>query len=277
MGTYKGNKGNLMQHWTLCEVLSVAWDSGVRALNYIDAHAMAPLATVRTGSDNSFDRVCESLPGQCSTYELAWRKLSPIGVDWYPSSANFVRQIWKGDYSLLLCEQDAGIAADIGRWLRDVKRIRRCKKAQCHLGDWSGRFEEGLPQPRNVGLGWNSLTYISFDPYMISNSVSAPHECPGYLYPSDLAVIGRTTGKLGGAVLMQLSTYSKGRSKENSQSKVIQSADAVLTTLAGFSRAAVVKANREMMSLIYTRNVDWCRTLAELPTRFTEWLKPFKR
>ena len=29
MGTYKGNNGNLMQHWTLCEVLHIAQESGV--------------------------------------------------------------------------------------------------------------------------------------------------------------------------------------------------------------------------------------------------------
>ena len=68
-----------MQHWTLCEGLRIAWESGVTSLNYIDAHAMAPWATVRTGSDSIFDRVCESLPGQ-SVYERAWYKLSPKGV-----------------------------------------------------------------------------------------------------------------------------------------------------------------------------------------------------
>ena len=50
LGTYKGNTGNLMQHWTLCETLSTAWDSGVRALNYIDAHAMAPMGLLRTST-----------------------------------------------------------------------------------------------------------------------------------------------------------------------------------------------------------------------------------
>ena len=157
-----------MQHWTLCEVLRIAWESGVTSLNYIDAHAMAPLAKVRTGSDSVFDRVCESLPGQESVYERAWRKLSPKGVDWYPNSANFVRQVWKGDYSLLLCEQDPGIADDIGRWLCDVDRISRCKRVELHPGDWHCRFDLGLPRPAQTRLPGDALTYISFDPYMIS-------------------------------------------------------------------------------------------------------------
>ena len=50
MPPYKGNKGNLMQHWTLCDVLRIA-QRHHSALNYIDAHAMAPLATRRTDYD----------------------------------------------------------------------------------------------------------------------------------------------------------------------------------------------------------------------------------
>ena len=41
MPDYKGNFGNLMQHWTLCEILRIA-NNHARGLNYIDAHAMAP-------------------------------------------------------------------------------------------------------------------------------------------------------------------------------------------------------------------------------------------
>ncbi len=60
MSTYKGNVGNLMQHWTLCELLSIAGESEVTGLSFIDAHAMVPLARERTGHGVVFDRV--SLP-----------------------------------------------------------------------------------------------------------------------------------------------------------------------------------------------------------------------
>ena len=43
MPTYKGNKGNLLQHWVLCELLSAAREH-VSRLQFIDAHAMAPVA-----------------------------------------------------------------------------------------------------------------------------------------------------------------------------------------------------------------------------------------
>ena len=44
MGTYKGTSGNLMQHWTLCELMGIA-DEYVPGLSFIDAHAMAPVCT----------------------------------------------------------------------------------------------------------------------------------------------------------------------------------------------------------------------------------------
>ena len=47
MPTYKGNVGNLMQHWTLCAILDIA-DEHVPGLNFIDGHSMAPISCVRT-------------------------------------------------------------------------------------------------------------------------------------------------------------------------------------------------------------------------------------
>ena len=88
MTTYKGNTGNLVQHWTLCELLDIAGKHTSR-LNFIDAHAMAPLARERTSSDPKFSRVQEGLPGQKSAYEKAWRRLALHG-EGYPNSAAFV-------------------------------------------------------------------------------------------------------------------------------------------------------------------------------------------
>lgn len=63
MGTYKGNAGNLMQHWTLCELLVIA-GKHTSELSFIDAHAMAPLAREgKTGKqDKWFTRVQNGLP-----------------------------------------------------------------------------------------------------------------------------------------------------------------------------------------------------------------------
>lgn len=263
-----------MQHWTLCEVLAIAQDNGVRALNYIDAHAMAPLATVRgpekvhQGSE-VFSRVQAGLPGRHSTYECAWHKLAPEPACGYPNSAKFVTQVWKGDYRLLLCEQDDLVAAEISSW------VELDARAKLFRGDWRCKFKQGLPQPAEVGLSEDALTFLSFDPNKYDIGGTPEHDSFD-LFPQDLDLIVKAICPIERPVLVQLSTYDRGRRNENPQSEVIQSVNAVLTSQGGFEQAAIVRADGNMMSLIYTRNVDWCCTLTELPERFTEWLKHFK-
>ncbi len=82
MGSYMGNVGHLMQHWTLCELLTVASDN-VSGLNYIDAHAMAPWATLRakpTKSSSEFNRVRDGLLSDGSAYERAWHSVNFRGL-----------------------------------------------------------------------------------------------------------------------------------------------------------------------------------------------------
>ena len=97
MCTYRGNVGHLMQHWTLCKLLVTA-SKHTTGLNFIDAHAMAPLATERLEEDARFDRVqarLEDHPG--SAYERAWHSLVPNGGG-YPNSAAFVEQVWEARF-----------------------------------------------------------------------------------------------------------------------------------------------------------------------------------
>ena len=47
MSNIKGNDGNLMQHWVLCELLAIARNYTTR-LAFVDAHSMAPIAIQRT-------------------------------------------------------------------------------------------------------------------------------------------------------------------------------------------------------------------------------------
>ena len=66
MSSFKGNDGNLMQRWVLCELLAVARKYTTR-LTFIDAHSMAPTAIQRTEKKanrrRNFDSVLENLPG----------------------------------------------------------------------------------------------------------------------------------------------------------------------------------------------------------------------
>ena len=266
MGTYKGNVGNLMQHWVLCEVLRIA-NEHASELSFIDAHAMEPSAATRTSHDTEFDSVRDGLPGQGSVYEQAWHILKLGQCDVYPNSAALVREVWKGDYSLLLCEKDSATADGIDDWLPGTCKSPKCKGAKLFRGDWRIKFEEGLPGPGEAGLQDDSLILVALDPYMCSKH--SPRSQPaGNLYPKDLKLVMRALDGVEGGVLIQLSTYTANGN--NPQGAVISSVNSVLCSC-GFALAAVVRANGNMMSLVYSRGVDWTADLAGLPGRFDEW------
>ena len=274
MGTYKGNKGNLMQHWTLCEVLSIA-KRNHDALNFIDAHAMAPLARERApekvhqGSE-VFNRVQTNLPGQKSTYEKAWQSLAPKPSCGYPNSANFVRHIWRGHFSMLLCEINPTTAEEIDSWLAGVRGMSNYKNADLQPGDWRDTLNQGLPSLKDVSLGDDALTLVSFDPNEY-NIAGDPQQGDYDMYPIDLGKVITSLSALEGGVLVQLSTYSRGNANQNKQGAVISSVTELFSA-GGFLLAAVLWANGDMMSLIFTRNVEWWRELAVLPSQFRLWL-----
>ena len=266
MGTYMGNAGHLMQHWTLCEVLSIA-NNHVTELSYIDAHAMAPWASRCAGAggkprlpDPIFRRVRDGMPDQGSVYEQAWHRLAhQHQQNGYPSSAAFVRQVWNGQYSLLLCETDPNTVAEIQRDLPGANLYRQ---------DWKMRFEfeHGLPSPDDTGLPCDSLTLISFDPDMYNRH---PHtRNPRNLYKDDLELTVQALARVGGPILIQISTYSADA--DNPQGAVISSVNSVLY-IGGFTLAAVVRVDGNMMSLVYARNVEWSAELADLSGRFAGW------
>ena len=66
MSSFKGNDGNLMQHWVLWELLSVARRHATN-LTFVDAHSMAPIAIHRSEKEanrrRKFDLILENLPG----------------------------------------------------------------------------------------------------------------------------------------------------------------------------------------------------------------------
>ena len=118
MGTYKGNVGHLMQHWTLCELLVIA-GKHTSGLSFIDAHAMAPLAKENHHKNARFTRVEAGLSNNPeSVYEQAWYDLAPNGG--YPNSAAFVKKVWDGNFSLLLCESDCSTIKDLRPWCERV-------------------------------------------------------------------------------------------------------------------------------------------------------------
>ena len=260
MCKYKGNDGNLMQHWTLCEMLTVA-RRHASCLTYVDAHAMAPMASVRTERNDqrrqTFDRARDGRPGQTSIYEQSWRRLDPRGQS-YPNSAAFVQDAWKGRISMLLCEIEPTTAVALTNWAQDRAEVSVVE------GDWRDTFARGLPDA--------PLTLLSFDPYMYSRH--ARKRNPGNLYSSDLELVVDALSAVQGGVLVQLSTYAAN--DDNPQEAVISSANAILAT-GGFCLAAVVRVDGQMMSLVYVRGLDWSVELADLSGRFDEWLANLRR
>ena len=271
MPTFKGNAGHLMQHWPLCEMLEVAAHKGVTGLNFIDAYAMAPLATECKFKDPKFrhaeDRLLD-LGDSASAYEKAWHKLTskhhpPKG---YPNSAAFVEQVWKGDFSMLLCEIQQATCAEIECWFQCVHKSERCKAAELFCDDWRERFKKGLPRPADVGLADGSLTLVLFDPNMYHpQNVAKPH--PWRLYPEDLELAAQAMESLESGTLIQLSTYSaKGAPKEIVKASVSQ-----ILAPNGFTPLAAVHASKNMMSLVYARNVSWAAELADILSGFDNW------
>ena len=279
MPTYMGNVGHLMQHWTLCTLLTIASDEDkhIPGLHFIDAHAMAPLASVMRSRrpDEQFDAVRDGLPGQESVYEWAWHHLAPnVG---YPNSAVFVEKVWRRDFALLLCETDWPTIAELAQWYDSVGRLRRCRTAELSPGDWRNRFERPLPNPAEVGLPDGSLTLVSFDPDWYDNTTTFVDQGNGRkLYPDDIEQTLTALERVQGGVIVQLSTYSTGARERRGpvapQDQVIQSVDDSLGA-GDFNRCCEpVRVNDRMMSLVYARNVSWAAKLENLPARFTDWL-----
>lgn len=105
MPAFRGNIGNLLQHWVFCETLD-ALRPCASQIDFIDAYSMASFSDERPILDSSahlFDCVQRLLPGIGSTYERAWQRLMP-DPGRYPNSAAFLTQVWRGRYSMLLCE-----------------------------------------------------------------------------------------------------------------------------------------------------------------------------
>jgi hypothetical protein len=128
MPTYKGNRGNLLQHWVLAELIGLLKGEAPsdHQLCFVDAHAMSPYATRDSSPGQSasvFDIVRRQLPGQGSAYEQAWKELiKDDGVE-YPTSAMFVRHLWPGPLEMVLCETDKAAADDIGEWSSGLKLV----------------------------------------------------------------------------------------------------------------------------------------------------------
>ncbi len=260
MPTYKGNRGNLLQHWVLAElVTSLENQGGAGAeLCFIDAHSMSPYATrdLTPGSTaGDFEIVRNRLPGQGSTYERAWRELVAEERVEYPTSAMFVRHLWPGPLQMILCEADTVTADDIIEWQRTLPIE---SQIELHRGDWRTRLRDDLPR--------TAACLVSFDPYMIiGENPAAPMQ--GHMYLQDL--VRAAAGILdiqSGPLLVQLSTYS---AQNNSQDEIVAIVEWIMAAV-GLELVDAVRASGHMMSMVLTRDV--AQRPVQLHERFNAWL-----
>lgn len=266
MPTYKGNRGNLLQHWVLVELVNQLrrYTAPSTSLCLVDAHAMSPFA-VHGGnpgqSAGDFDRVRARLPGQESIYELAWMSLAAELSCEYPASAAFVRKVWDGPLALALCEADPVTADEITRWLNGVAKET---SRELYRGDWRQRFQSSLPTGHGAYL-------VSFDPYMFDRHGPARKPKHGNMWPADLDIVGTALANLPGCpIVAQISTFSANNA--NSQKDVIAALDSGLSP-AGFSRAAVVATGGDMMSVVFTKGFSSAtESLSALPEAYRTWL-----
>jgi len=260
MPTFRGNVGNLLQHWVLCEVLA-ACEGSYERLGFIDGYSMAPLATDRSKRDPSsdlFDAVAGGLPGQHSSYERAWLKLAASPHE-YPNSAAFVTAAWRNRYALFLCESDPATVLYLNRWARIARQFPGCEGVKVAAGDWRSYLCGHL-------LPSSDLVFFSFDPYMFDRHGSGRN--PGNMDPEDLNRLARVFDTVDSPVLVQLSTYSANNN--NPQEAV---AEVITSTLhrVGLVGVARVRVDGNMMSLVLARNVN-APALQQLASRFSAWL-----
>jgi hypothetical protein len=185
MPTYRGNRGNFLQHWVLVELLVGLRQQGLAKLSFVDAYSMSPMATrspnaVTDQTAPEFDRVRAHLAEGRSPYERAWLALTQSSGSEYPSSAVFVRHCWAGHLHLLLCEADRATAEEISSWLSSLDA--HITSFELHRGDWRERFPRVVPNTSDA-------YYISFDPNMYDrHDVRAPRA--ENMYPGDIPVVG---------------------------------------------------------------------------------------
>ncbi len=270
MHYFKANVGNLMQHWVLCEILEVL-KRQFNNLLYIDAYAMAPFSIPkliekpeRNTTRRLFEEVRDRLPGQKSLYELLWLEAithsDGQNKEKYPSSTVFVYNFWKRRLNrkliLLLCEICPSKAEEIKTWLSN----NQIDENSLSRGDWRIKFREPISSADS------HVILISFDPNMY-NYNEGEKWSEKNMYPNDLNYWGIESDL---PMIVQLSSYANVHIKDG---QLIAESD-IKKRMAniGFLDCCCVKANKEMMSLIFWRKTDLSKHFEALEMRFKTWL-----
>ena len=272
MGMCKGNRGNLMQHWTLCECLGEL-NRSYQSLHLITTHSMAPWTIAgrkeppqgacRSAFVRAGNRLAE-LP-QPTSYEVSWARLSgPNGVP-YPSSCVFAADVWDGDLTCALCEADPSTAEEIDGWLGATSTQESIQHSILMKGDW--RVAAKSPEFTRTS---SECIYLESDPMRYDPRVFADRQStvPSSLYPEDIDLLGDSVAGIDTPLLVHISSFST----QNNIHPLDAQRDSIVNRLNRFGIAlhAEIRVNRQMASWVFTRNCTFNRP--NLGDDFTTWL-----
>lgn len=279
---FKANQGNLLQHWTLCEILGLlAHDrQDERHLLYFDAHAMAPGSQPEPGDNEHYARQrfqnclahLRHPQRELSSFETAWSELEPTGLP-YPNSLRFVDHLWGDSLSARVCEFAPDRAVALEGWKRNLPGPR-ANNISVHQGCWRG------------ALGWPDcacrhphILLMQFDPYMIDRNREGADD--GNLYRRDLTRIAESLDQwpLKNPVAVLVSTYSTQNDNALDEVGRItgEEFDAASLSLQADVRILGDGAG-EMMSQVYVRGVSrqTAESLGSLALGFAGWFAAYR-
>ena len=175
----------------------------------------------------------------------------------------FVRHLWQGPVSMVLCDIDKTTVDDILMWKQDVPDNGTIIP---HHGDWRQRFRGDFPNA--------AATLVSFDPYMILHE-NASSVRPGNMYLADLVQAAAALCHIAsGPAIVQLSTYSAQNASQDAVSRVVE----WVMRAVGFELVDTIRAgrdSRDMMSMILVRALPV--PPERLSERFNKWFDHVSR
>jgi hypothetical protein len=286
MGLCRGNRGNLMQHWTLAEVIAAISDKDCK-LHFITTHSMAPWSTPEKKSESLrcrqiFRAACRRLKAHAvsSPYEIAWKALSNEAGVPYPSSAVFMTKLWESKPILIsLCEYDARNFEEIEGWLSDDL----LSKFFLHRVSFQGDFRHSLQNPTLWQNGADSdCIYIEMDPMKYDARRRLPNTWPktkkmpdGYrrntdlqiIYPEDMEHILHNLPSSPKGVILQISSF------DVNNGMTLDKQEASLRTILNpydFELAGQARVKKQMATFVFTRNIKL--NIDGIQGRFETWL-----
>ena len=114
MPSYRGNIGNLCADWVLCELVDCCSGHWTQ-LRFVDAYSMARGDRAAEITLQRPVRPCQSSATRDSIYERTWSALDGSALG-YPNSAAFLAALWRGEYSMILCEYDDATVGELRSW-----------------------------------------------------------------------------------------------------------------------------------------------------------------